>query len=1068
MRLRRREDLLHLDYEFYNLIPDPADPGQLIKHESTDAAWVVITLPPQSLFERTFAETDDGSPFAEDPARNLAADPLTAPPVPTRLAGPSRLAFVIPPAAVPLPFDLAHLLDWTAWQPRVVPSAIDAAPAANNTRSPLATQTAIELPWWLLLSPLGSQRWSHSRTPVILDGRADLWQTSLQPGPAPNPVLGERSRPLPGVRFAGGPAAVQAVWALDRAFTLDPAHEPSADGQADFPAGHAALTGRDRFDIVQNSSVRRPAGAYVPLALQVKRLSLSALGGSIDADGAWKNSINSLIRWTQRGTYGRDHYVRVIRRGYLFPFGHAAVLTTISERKFAEVVHNGVSRTVAYLRQRRFLVVAKGTKTYQGAFGQQHEGRGLPFIAADVLTHVTPLLDPPAALVPAPAEPGPAPRPDPSHGPHQDPGPDPASNPFLGADQAFVPFVDGHRFRFHMQGIDWRGDPVEFTTPLVWVDAIAARDATLMRKLRHWYDDIPDADIPKGLAVTDPLRRGHFGGRRVSLAASGADGDTAHQVNTICWGAQELGGHPSLDELEAHDQPRFFPTLVQANVRLAAAEHVSGTAVGGVDVAYHRSFVGTDTAPGGFDSPANRGQIYLTMLAPHSLAFGGGNGGGVIRPDFVIHGLSRLIGPVGGSSTDDDPLAAAMSGSFDARSFFASNGDPKLAPQILGGIKLEDIVQDGGLQIAPTITTTRAGDVETTSMQFSPDLQSDDKGIFDPFDPQQPDTTVATMDVVATIVSHLSDPTQASTTIDGDLRNFTMHMIAGTPELVNFIDLHFAQLRFHSQTGQEATVDPHIDDVTFKGVLLFIEELKKYLDFGSNAPAIELTPTQVSATTGLAIPNIELGVFSLSDLSFLATLVIPFTGAPAGIEFAFCSRENPFHLTIECFGGGGWFGVELGLDGLHSFEAGLEFGAAIAFDIGVAAGEVHIWAGIYFKMAPPVDDPGGELNAHIEGYVRAGGSLVIAGGVASVSLELYLGFTYDQATSKVGGEARLHLTVSVLCFSGSVDIDFQQYFGGQNDPTFAELIPPDDPGLAPAEWTSRYWTDYCNAFAPDA
>src|SRR5262245_40525115 len=92
---------------------------------------------------------------------------------------------------------------------------------------------------------------------------------------------------------------------------------------------------------------------------------------------------------------GRDHYVRVVYKGYLFPFGHRASLVKITERKF----HNSTPGNVAYLRQRMFIIVREPEKTY-GNTGlttpDNHSyDRQMPFRRVRITTLVTPNLDDP-------------------------------------------------------------------------------------------------------------------------------------------------------------------------------------------------------------------------------------------------------------------------------------------------------------------------------------------------------------------------------------------------------------------------------------------------------------------------------------------------------------------------------------------------------------------------------------------------------------------------------------------------------------------------------------------------
>ena len=79
---------------------------------------------------------------------------------------------------------------------------------------------------------------------------------------------------------------------------------------------------------------------------------------------------------------------------------------------------------------------------------------------------------------------------------------------------------------------------------------------------------------------------------------------------------------------------------------------------------------------------------------------------------------------------------------------------------------------------------------------------------------------------------------------------------------------------------------------------------------------------------------------------------------------------------------------------MRMLEAAFEFGATAALDIGVASGEVHIMAGIYFKMEKQTGRRQGEqMVASLTGYLRCGGSLCVLG-IVRISVEFYLSFTY--------------------------------------------------------------------------
>ena len=49
------------------------------------------------------------------------------------------------------------------------------------------------------------------------------------------------------------------------------------------------------------------------------------------------------------------------------------------------------------------------------------------------------------------------------------------------------------------------------------------------------------------------------------------------------------------------------------------------------------------------------------------------------------------------------------------------------------------------------------------------------------------------------------------------------------------------------------------------------------------------------------------GAFSLQNISLGAGFRVPFVVDPLELDFNFCTREQPFLLTVSLFGGGGYF-----------------------------------------------------------------------------------------------------------------------------------------------------------------
>jgi len=277
-------------------------------------------------------------------------------------------------------------------------------------------------------------------------------------------------------------------------------------------------------------------------------------------------------------------------------------------------------------------------------------------------------------------------------------------------------------------------------------------------------------------------------------------------------------------------------------------------------------------------------------------------------------------------------------------------------------------------------------------------------------------------------------------------------------DLFNVIKISFEGLSFTAVSGQKVDVVAGNVKVSFEGPLAFVNDLTKIIPGSgfSDPPFLDVEPDHIAAGFTLDIPSFGVGIFSLQNISLGATVTIPFIGVePARLRFNFCTRDSPFLLTIALFGGGGFFGIGVGLDGLDLMEAAFEFGGNFSLDIGVASGGVYVMAGIYFKVekGPPPPAPAGDSTT-LTGFVRMGGGLEVLG-LVSISIEFYMGLTYEKvgSTSKVYGDASLTVEVSVLFFSASVSLSVHREFGG-SDPTIQDQISTED-----------VWDEYIDAFA---
>jgi len=294
------------------------------------------------------------------------------------------------------------------------------------------------------------------------------------------------------------------------------------------------------------------------------------------------------------------------------------------------------------------------------------------------------------------------------------------------------------------------------------------------------------------------------------------------------------------------------------------------------------------------------------------------------------------------------------------------------------------------------------------------------------------------------------------------LKHFDLVLIAPA----SFLELNFEKIEFSVDSAAKMDVDVLLNGIKFVGPLSFVETLRDLipLDGFSDPPYLDISPKGIDAGFSVALPAINVGILSLSNLSLGAGFTVPFIGQPLSVRFNFCTREQPFHLTVYMFGGGGFFGVTIDPSGVQILEASFEFGAAISIDLGVASGGVSVMAGIYFRME--------NKAASLTGYFRLAGHVDVLG-IITASLELYLELRYEFETGKCVGKASLTIEISVFIFSGSVTVTCERKFAGSNgDPNLRQMLGfnpsvplPQELNEINSDDVEYAWRDHCEAFA---
>lgn len=992
--LRRREDMLNLRVRTRNIELAVRDGRTVLMRVSADEdAYLVVEFGPQHVMEQAYD-----------------AGPPTGPPAGSRLAGPSRLAFKVTDR-LPFPFTASALLNWEGWSPRLVEHAVTGSTTAP--RAPRDDETALELPWRMLISPDEHGRWAHRTGPVTHDGWTELWHTRLRPDSA-----------------AAG-ALVRAVW-LTHPRTQEWIAAGTRPAQADEDTPFTtALELRRQFDIVRLSSDGRLRGD-LPTPVRADRLMLSGLGAWYDLHGVWDKPDpadhfdTDLAEWQQRGTMGRDHYIRTVDRGCLFPFGHRAVLITITEREFGD--GTGGARGAAFLRRRAFVVPVEREKVYEGDPAMPDGQRALPFRRIRVLTDTTPEI---------------------------------AKEPLVGTSaEAVIPTVGGEWFPFQFNGTDWAGQDVPFSCPIVFVSDSAIHDDAFRGRVIAAYASY---ERPAGHRL-DTI---DLAARKVALAEPGKPGDTTLTVQSISFG----GDHPATADLTgSRPVVPVYPRMTRCEVHLPEAAALVGRELRNVALEYFTAHL----RPQG----ENLAGVFLQSAkdaATRELDYAVDRVGGLANPQTAINGFAREIGPVvGQATTEAEEIRKAVEDAALGRLDTARAFGDALKAKILGALPLTEIlerqqkIEQSVHLVKRELTGPRR--VEST-MDWKPVLKNSPNKLFEATPPGR---DRATLELHAkTVVTQEGTSVSGQYTVRGELRGFNVNLW-GTEASTHFITLEFGHLRFTSAQNGKPDLECEVGNVTFHGALSFVRELSKYISFGpaqrSAAPArkplnVNVDATGIRAELSLNLPPLALGFFSLDGVALGAGVTIPFTGRPLRVDFRLSSRERPFHLLIYGFGGGGFVGLALTGSGVDLLEFSFEFGAGVALDLGVASGAVSLMAGIYFRCGQ-LELPRQGQECLLSAYLRLNGALSVLG-LITLSLEFYLSLTYQSSNGALVGYARMTVSIEIAFFSKDVTLEIRRELAGSGPGTLRRGRDGAPRTLTFGDvHTFDQWDRYQAAFAP--
>jgi len=1076
----RPDDLLRLQMEARNLRIDrpQGQPPALVVEDANQPAFLIVHFQPQAIAEGGYFEATILTSDVPDDAKPQPP-PTTIGPVdlpgktPVRIGQGSRLVFKVP-AAARIPFTIEDVLDWSgltlsvnpiaAIGPEPTPAEIVAAPAIAR---PHDTETALELPYRLIVSPTAEVRWGHRRTPFTARGRTELWHTRLQ---------------LPGTAAGGGPAdlsaqhpaSLRAIWSPDfgsrktddpelphAAMAPDDRHQIVVKTSAfhgyenqvsiglslGFGGGLAGGVGAAAADFGKVLSPVEGPGVqlkfwvpFIPQPFYAQQLMLSSLGGWLSARGAWNVVRKAKPSRLFQGLSVREMLGRVGEGGQpnvgrdaiasrftpLAPFATALADGQADEDglDLSEWVHNATQGRDHYVK-----VVYEGellpfhhraalVKVTERKF---KENGGL--IVANLFQRFFLVVREPVKWFDAGDRGMPFKRVEITTLVTPDIA-DPAyvvtdSRSFWVEVMLSPAPADRVRLRFPVLVTDPRGDVHNLSIPMLFLSQKAqgnTRQAVL--------DIYSDSTTSKKMAD----RSASVPGQKIAFAESGASAADNTQLATRTLTFALSGEAPQLLKAEV-DVPQVQQMLGKdspTTIRLYPG-YVSAGFDGGAGV--FAEVVKETPAAKPFEavSPATMGVNFSSDQA-----------GGFATPNLGVSSLSRERGPLAGNVAD------ALIDKFDPKSFF-----PAGTASLFGTFDLFELLVDATLgQGAPKMETRfdQHASKMVATLDWTPDVKDVDLGIA-----AFRKGGATKLDVHGLIEKPVDQPAAAPTShFWGKLTDFSVTVLKS-------VEIKVAEFGFNSQSGRKPDVTVKLDPanpLTFTGQLKFVEELRKVIppDLFGKGPSLDISPTGIRAGFSFALPPVAVGVFALKDVSLGAGLSLPFLDGRPTLDFNVSERPHPFLLSVGIFGGGGFFHLQLDTAGIKIVEAAFEFGVTASIDLGVASGGVHIMAGIYFKLER--QDPGTALAPTLSGYLRMGGELSVIG-LIKVSLEFVLSFTYDGGRDKAFGRATLTVKVEIAFFSTSVDITVERAFGGKSgDPTFGQLFS-----------SAETWSEYAEAFA---
>ena len=910
------------------------------------------------------------------------------PPVAAELAQPTILGFQVPTNGK-IPYDIDRLLDLAGLTPLY--DASGSGPA-----------TMIEAPYRLQIQPHSVLRWLNDTAPKAINvggvRSTELWHARL----ASLNLFGDK-RPDPRSTLFKVVSIPRELPGTPLALPLSPAERTRI------------VTNAATFDTVVDAN-----GRVTRAPVAVDEVIVSPLGASLELHGRWPGA--TLLAWDHRATLGRDNYVRTVLRGWIAPFRHPAALITETVRTMRRHPANPGSgtpeSTEALLIKRGTLVitepVADTTLEAWRTGPTTVKGTPFPFTSVRCQRTVVPEVSNAADLG--------------AHGGVVETLAVGAAGPIQ------LPFT----------GTDHSGREVPFSSA-VWFEPA---DRLRTEEWLGWNAQpsaVRVADVPRVDVTIAPEHPDH-------------PGLTTLPVEGMLVRIEKVGG----------PQPPWRP-VARIDADVPAVSALSSSPSLPVAHVYHSDYVADEN---------NAGGVVLTVEFPSGSPVDGGattvdpkaTGGLLKMPSY--QGMSRKVGAV--LADDNGALHTLSSGLPTIKQLF---GDLTL----IGTLKLVDIIPPLGTPASsPSAAPADAVDDVLGSIPGVTHEVRDGRVYVDM------DLTFPLKFFRAGPLAFLpgDNPLQlkahaeggaggpSETSIDARLREVAL-------EFARMIAIPVVELRAQWESGAKPVFSFEIDNIRFLEELSFLQPLSNLVRLGAikgstgTPPApdgkgaaytnragtvlagaasgsgpsdavdtyIDEEGLHLVAETG--VPDIGVGVFTLTGLNFGAGVDLPFGG---GIEvhLFFASYDNPFTVTFSGFGGTGF--VDVAISGRKQVvKASIGVAATLGIDLVVASGSLSVNVG-FVLIVENDDDVAGEPDIGLQAYFRISGSVSVPLiCTVSVVFELILEFRpgADDKPSKLTGTARFLLKVDTLIFDDEVEARLSRTFKGGSTPS--ELTADGDP-----------------------